>query len=42
MKAKFELGRCYLTPSARFELEASDYPFECLLIRHQQGDWGLS
>ena len=40
MKAKFELGGCYLTPSARFKLNELDYPFECLLIRHHQGDWG--
>lgn len=40
MKELFELGRCCITPAAKAELAQGDYPFECLLIRHHQGDWG--
>ncbi len=40
MKELFELGRCCITPAAKAELAQGEYPFECLLLRHHQGDWG--
>ena len=35
----FELGKCLITPGAKRELDEGEFPAECLLIRHRQGDW---
>lgn len=36
---KFELGKCLITPAARKKLDQGEFPAECLLIRHRQGEW---
>jgi hypothetical protein len=35
----FELGKCLITQAAKKKLDVGDYPAECLLIRHRQGEW---
>jgi hypothetical protein len=35
----FELGKCLITAAAKEKLDAGDYPAQCLLIRHRQGEW---